>query len=88
MFIVGAVQHVKIGDLSAHYGGVAFTGDTAEDRMDVDDDVDRMPEDLGDETILDRGEERSLTRDSTSGFAGEHDFSPLSGHVLLADKMT
>ncbi|TFK23084.1 ARM repeat-containing protein [Coprinopsis marcescibilis] len=68
MFIANAVQHVKIGDLSASYGGGAFSGDTAEDRMDLDEHVDVYPEDLS-VVALSREEERSLTRDSTSSFA-------------------
>ena len=87
MFIVGAVQHVKIGDLSAHQGGVAFTGDSTEDRMDVDEGVDRMPEDLGNENLLDRDEERSLTRDSTSGFAGKFHVK-VHEHTLMTEIKT
>lgn len=72
MFIVNVVQHIKIGDLSAHQGGVPFTGDSGEDRIDVDDYVDQMPDDLSGEPSLSREEEISLTRDSTSGFAGTY----------------
>ncbi|EFI28574.1 hypothetical protein CC1G_13601 [Coprinopsis cinerea okayama7 len=68
MFIVNTVQHIKVGDLSAHQGGVPFTSDFGEDRMDVDEHVDHLPDDLGG-PVLSREEEQSLTRDSTSGFA-------------------
>lgn len=72
MFIVSVIQHIKIGDLSMHHSGVAFTGDTPGDEiMDIDDTGDRLPDgtEPGETPTLSREEERSLVRDSTAGFA-------------------
>lgn len=93
MFIVSVIQHIKIGDLSMHHSGVAFTGDTPGDEMmDIDTD-DRLPDgtEPGESPTLSREEERSLVRDSTAGFAGRSPmpFSPsilyLNNHFRLGD---
>jgi proteasome activator subunit 4 len=74
MFIVSAVQLVKIGDLSMEQAGVPLSSsDTpAEDMMDADeDDAIQLPD--GTETasqVLSRDEERVLARESTAAFAG------------------
>lgn len=74
MFIVGVIQHVKIGDLSMHQSGFTLSGDApGEDVMDTSDDQNSLPS--GSETsqfpIFSKDEERTLVRDSTAGFAGE-----------------
>ncbi|KAL4243149.1 BLM10 family protein [Abortiporus biennis] len=72
MFIVSVVQHIKIGDLSIQQGGVALSGDApAEELMDVDMDVDHLPDgtENGERPVYSRAVERTLTRDSTAGFA-------------------
>ncbi|KAF8922284.1 armadillo-type protein [Mucidula mucida] len=70
MFIVSAIQHVKIGDVSMHQSGVPLTDDIPDEgRMQVDDDT-RLPD--GTETptpMLSRADERALARDSTAAFA-------------------
>ncbi|KAF8559342.1 hypothetical protein OG21DRAFT_1402974 [Imleria badia] len=71
-FIVSAIQHVKVGDISMHQAGFALSGDTpSEDLIDLDNDGTPLPE--GVETspfvALSREEERALVRESTSGFA-------------------
>jgi len=59
------VQHIKIGDLTQ--SGHAFTDD-AEDQMDTD--TISMPSGVeGGMPALSRAEERTLVRESTSGFA-------------------
>ena len=73
MFIVSAVQLVKIGDLSMEQSGLPLSSDApAEDIMDVDEgEQPRMPD--GTETgvqVLSRDEERILARESTAAFAG------------------
>ena len=69
MVIVSVVQHIKIGDLSQ--SGLSLSSDgPVDDMMDVDD-VDHLPEGTeSEEPRLSRSDERSLVRDSTSGFAG------------------
>ncbi|KAJ3807112.1 hypothetical protein F5876DRAFT_90743 [Lentinula aff. lateritia] len=69
MFIVAAVQHIKLGDLSIHQSGIPLTDDAGPMEIDDDDDT-QLP--AGVETgmpALSRSEERALTRDSTAGFA-------------------
>ncbi|KAJ6627278.1 hypothetical protein B0H10DRAFT_1780024 [Mycena sp. CBHHK59/15] len=69
-FIVAAIQHIRIGDLSTHKSGLpAFD----EEMMDVDADTDPTPfptgTEMGDTPVLSKDEERTLVRDSTAGFA-------------------
>lgn len=76
MFIVSAVQLVKIGDLSMEQSGLPLSSDApAEDIVDVDEDEQvRMPD--GTETVaqvLSRDEERVLARESTAAFAGQYE---------------
>ncbi|KAJ7129977.1 hypothetical protein C8R43DRAFT_1025251 [Mycena crocata] len=70
-FIVAAIQHVRIGDLSTHAS--ALPG-FADEMMDVDGaEADATPfptgTELGDTPVLSRDEERALVRDSTASFA-------------------
>ncbi|KAJ4476678.1 hypothetical protein J3R30DRAFT_3759946 [Lentinula aciculospora] len=67
MFIVAAVQHIKVGDLSIHQSGVPLTDNVGP--MEVDDDDTQLPAgvEVGMPT-LSRSEERALVRDSTAGF--------------------
>jgi proteasome activator subunit 4 len=71
-FIVAAIQHVRIGDLSMHTSGLpAFD----EEMMEMDGtDADLAPfptgTELGDTPVLSKDEERTLVRDSTASFAG------------------
>lgn len=69
MFIVAAVQHIKIGDLSIHQ-----SGDGPSEQMDADDDYNQLPEgtEMGDSVVLSRDDERALVIDSTASFAGKH----------------
>ncbi|KDR84826.1 hypothetical protein GALMADRAFT_233236 [Galerina marginata CBS 339.88] len=69
MFIVSAVQHMKIGDLSQ--SGLSFSGDGPGDEMMDVDDTDHIPDgtEVGDTPRLSRADERSLVRDSTASFA-------------------
>lgn len=72
-FIVSAIQHVKVGDISMHRSVFALSGDTpSEDLMELYNDETQFPE--GVETSpfvsLGREEERALVHESTSGFAG------------------
>lgn len=71
MFIVAAIQHVKIGDLSIHQSGVPLTDDILGDEMmNLDQDDTRFPDGVESPTpVLSKGDERSLTRDSTAAFA-------------------
>ena len=71
MFIVGALQHIKIGDLSMSQSGIPLTDDVpSTDLMDIDDQH-AFPSGVESGMApLSRDEERSLVRDSTSGFAG------------------
>ncbi len=83
MFIVAAIQHVKIGDLSIHQSGVPLTDDILGDEMmNLDQDDTRFPDGVESPTpVLSKGDERSLTRDSTAAFAGScHVSSPIFGH--------
>ncbi|KAJ6604293.1 hypothetical protein DFH09DRAFT_1300536 [Mycena vulgaris] len=70
-FIVAAIQHVRIGDLSTHASGLPSFDD---EMIDVEGaDVDGTPfptgTELGDTPVLSKDEERALVRDSTASFA-------------------
>lgn len=69
-FIVAAIQHVRIGDLSTHTSALPVFDEV----MDVDaTDPDMTPfptgTEAGDTPVLSRDEERTLVRDSTASFA-------------------
>ena len=72
MFIIRAVQHIKIGDLSIHQSGLPLSDSPPEDLMDIDEDMMQLPggTDIGELPRLSVDEERSLVRESTAGFAG------------------
>ncbi|KAF9015006.1 hypothetical protein BDQ17DRAFT_1418131 [Cyathus striatus] len=63
LFIVSAVQHIKIGDLTRQ-PGAPFSGDA--ESMDVEEPHDYLPDgtEMGDTPRLTREEERALVRDS------------------------
>lgn len=85
MFIVGVIQHVKIGDLSMHQSGFSLSGDApGEDLMDTSDDQEQFPSgtETGQFPIFGKDEERALVRDSTAGFAGEWSLFTLSNFKL------
>lgn len=63
MFIVAAVQHIKISDLTAHPSGLSYSGKDEDMQVDRDYPGDNIP-------VLSKEEERSLVRDSTASFAG------------------
>src|SRR5438105_1153393 len=70
MFIISVVQHMKLGDLSSLQSGAPFTDDIlADNEMRVDAEFPQGTEHGMPALSLD--EERTLVRDSTSGFAGE-----------------
>ncbi|KAF6766226.1 hypothetical protein DFP72DRAFT_838774 [Ephemerocybe angulata] len=71
MFITEAVKNVIIGDVSASHVGGSY-----DDGMDVDDQVDHIPDgtEFGDNVVLSREEERSLVRDSTASFSDLEDW--------------
>jgi proteasome activator subunit 4 len=71
MFIVAAVQHIKIGDLTAHPSGLSYSNE--DDNMQVDRDY---GQDSDMTPTLSKEDERSLVRDSTASFAGELPFFP------------
>jgi len=71
MFIVAAVQHIKIGDLTTHPSGLQYPSE--DEDMQVDQNHDQHPNTTT--PVLSKGEERSLVRDSTAGFAGRLPFS-------------
>lgn len=73
MFIVAAIQHVKIGDLSSQRS--ASSG--ADESMDAGEDNDASS-DAGNPNfpIFSKEEERSMVRDSTASFAGEFSSKP------------
>lgn len=64
MFIVAAVQGLKIGDLT-QTPRLTFDSDAPGEDMIIDE------SENPDEPHLDRDDERSLVRDSTAGFAGK-----------------
>lgn len=72
MFICAAVQHVKIGDLSASAGSmnILATDDAHADAMDVDSYGHSYGSAEVGGHVLSKAEERELVRDSTAGFAG------------------
>lgn len=70
MFIVGAIQHVKIGDLSTKQSGLSLSSDApGEEFMNVDDDI-SLPGGTETDISLSIGDERAFVRDNTAGFAG------------------
>lgn len=64
MFIVAAIQHVKIGDLSNQRS--AFTGADESMHDDTPSEVDNS-----NFPIFGKEEERSMVRDTTASFAGD-----------------
>ncbi|KAF8213422.1 hypothetical protein K438DRAFT_1750713 [Mycena galopus ATCC 62051] len=72
-FIVAAIQHVRIGDLSMHTSALPAYDEEMMDVDGMDADVDLAPfpigTELGDTPMLSREEERTLVRDSTASFA-------------------
>jgi proteasome activator subunit 4 len=73
MFIVAAIQHVKIGDLTMHQSGFSLSNDApAESVMDTSGDYDPLPDgpEVGHFPIFSEDQERNLARESTAGFAG------------------
>jgi len=69
MFIASIVQYIKIGDLSMHQAGVAFTDDAPAEEMGADGvNDDRLPNGTSNVPILSKEEERALARESTAGF--------------------
>jgi proteasome activator subunit 4 len=77
MFIVAAIQHVKIGDLSMYQSGFSLSNDAlGESMMDTSEDHELFPDGtgVGHFPIFSKGQERSLVRDSTAGFAGKFVF--------------
>jgi proteasome activator subunit 4 len=75
MFIVAALQNVKIADLT-QIGRISAPVVVSDDMGDVlmADVNERLPDGVegGPEQILDKAEERTLVRESTAGFAGEY----------------
>jgi proteasome activator subunit 4 len=71
MFIIAVVQNIKIGDLSSTHSGLSFSSDAPGESMDIDEGI-RLPDgtELGAPLTLSKDEERTLVRESTSGFAG------------------
>jgi proteasome activator subunit 4 len=73
MFIVAAIQHVKIGDLTKHQSSFSLSNDApAESVMDTSGDYDPLPDgpEVGHFPIFSKDQERNLARESTAGFAG------------------
>ena len=80
MFIVAVVQNIKIGDLSSTQSGLPFCSDAPGESMDVDERI-HLPDgtEPGAAPTLSKGEERTLVRENTAGFAGTyHIFSSSS----------
>ena len=73
MFIVAVIQHIKIGDLSMRQSSFSLCDTPAEDMMDTSDDYEQLQHgaEVGHFPIFSKDQERTLTRDSTAGFAGE-----------------
>jgi proteasome activator subunit 4 len=69
MFVVAAVQYIKIGDLTAHPSGLSYSSE--DEDMQVDRDYSQDPDMT---PVLSKEEERSLVRDSTASFAGDFCF--------------
>ncbi|KIJ68675.1 hypothetical protein HYDPIDRAFT_106916 [Hydnomerulius pinastri MD-312] len=71
-FIVSAIQHVKVGDISMHHSGFALSGDApGENLVEVEHEDIQLPEgiEMSPFVALSREEERALVRESTAGFA-------------------
>jgi proteasome activator subunit 4 len=70
MFIIAVVQNIKIGDLSSTQSGLSFSSDAPGESMDLDEGI-RLPDgtEPGAPLTLSKAEERTLVRESTSGFA-------------------
>ncbi|KAF7339947.1 hypothetical protein MVEN_01912400 [Mycena venus] len=72
-FIVAAIQHVRIGDLSMHTSALPAYDEEMMDVDGADADADAAPfptgTERGDTPMLSREEERTLVRDSTASFA-------------------
>jgi proteasome activator subunit 4 len=83
MFIVAAVQHIKIGDLTANPSGLLYSSEDNEMQVDRDYGQDSVliP-------VLSKEEERSLVRDSTASFAGDFYFIALVLSEPLLDWVT
>lgn len=73
MFIVAAVQHIKIGDLTLHPSGIMESSDDEDEPTEADEIFiqSEVPK-------LSRADERSLARDSTASFAGKPSPKPTS----------
>lgn len=73
MFIVAALQNVKIADLTqtGRTVGPVMASDDIGDVV-MTDSKERLPDGFegGADQVLDKAEERALVRDSTAGFAG------------------
>jgi proteasome activator subunit 4 len=71
MFIIAVIQNIKIGDLSSTHSGLSFSSDAPGESMNVDEGM-RLPDgtEPGAPLTLSKAEERTLVRESTSGFAG------------------
>ncbi|KAF8587289.1 ARM repeat-containing protein [Ramaria rubella] len=71
MFIVAALQNVKIADLTQTGRSATHTMPSEDMDIMVTDSSDRLPDGVedGSDQALDREEERALVRDSTAGFA-------------------
>ena len=69
MFIIGALQHVKIGDLTR----ASVSLDVAGEDVAMSEAQDTLPLGIepGEGIILTRSEEAALTRASSTGFAGK-----------------
>ncbi|KAJ7456643.1 hypothetical protein FB451DRAFT_1276697 [Mycena latifolia] len=70
-FIVAAIQHVRIGDLSTHTSALPAFDDEMMDVEGTDADATPFPTgtEFGDTPVLSKDEERALVRDSTANFA-------------------
>jgi proteasome activator subunit 4 len=80
MFIVAAIQHVKVGDLTLHSSSLSYASDDDDDMCFDQSHI----QDYGvDAPTLSREEERSLVRDSTASFAG-HTLSSC-GFIITSD---
>lgn len=72
MFIIGAIQHVKIGDLTSSHGAALYHDAPGEDFA-MSDSLVPLPAGIedGEKSGFNRSEEAALTRASTAGFAGQ-----------------
>jgi proteasome activator subunit 4 len=84
-FIIAAVRHVKIGDLS-NQPGLSLAGDAPPDAVTVIDSESTVPvgNEMGYASVLSKSEERALVRDSTAGFAGDSFQLTVIGITLTA----